>query len=164
MDTGPIYCIHRFALDTDISSDELLEELAELGVVAIEDALQKIEDGLAPTPQDNSGFTKAAKLSRDEGQINWNDNAERVSAKIRAFTSNPGAWTTIRGVVHKVSTPKMTEEHLLPGAIEVREKRVLIGTASTALEIGFITPSGKSEMSAFSWANGARLEVDQRCE
>ena len=164
MDTGPIYCIHRFALDTDITSDELLKELADLGVVAIEDALEKIESGFLPSPQGGEGATKAAKLSREEGEIAWNNEAEIVSAKIRAFTSNPGAWTTIRGVMHKISAPRITEVKLPPGEIQVRDKKVLIGTGSTALEIGFITPAGKSELSAISWANGARLESGQRCE
>lgn len=164
MDTGPIYCIHRFALDTDITSDELLKELADLGVLAITDALEKIENGFLPTPQGGEGATKAAKLSREEGEIAWNNEAEIVSAKIRAFTSNPGAWTTIRGVMHKISAPRITEITLPSGEIQVRDKKVLIGTGSTALEIGFITPAGKSELSAISWANGARLESGQRCE
>jgi methionyl-tRNA formyltransferase len=164
MDTGPIYCIHRFALDSDVTSVELLSELADLGVIAIEDALLKIEGGFNPIPQLEQGATKAAKLSREEALIDWSAEAERVSAKIRAFTSNPGAWTTIRGTVHKIAAPTLTEALLPPGAIEVREKKVLIGTGSTALEIGFITPSGKPEMSAISWANGARLESGQRCE
>jgi methionyl-tRNA formyltransferase len=164
MDTGPIYCIHRFALDSDVTSDELLSELADLGVIAIEDALRKIDSGFNPIPQLEQGATKAAKLSREEALIDWSAEAEIVSAKIRAFTSNPGAWTTIRGTVHKIAAPTLTEVLLPPGAIEVREKKVLIGTGSTAIEIGFITPSGKPEMSAISWANGARLESGQRCE
>jgi methionyl-tRNA formyltransferase len=164
MDTGPIYCTHRFALDNDVTSDELLSELADLGVVAIEDALEKIESGFVPIPQLEQGASKAAKLSREEGLINWNKEAEIVSSKIRAFTSNPGAWTTIGGVIHKVFAPRVTEIELTPGEIQVREKKVLIGTGSTALEIGFITPSGKTEMSAISWANGARLESGQCCE
>ena len=164
MDTGPIYCVHRFAIDSDITSDELLNELAALGVVAIEEALAKISDGFLPIPQINEGATKAAKLSREEGVILWNAPADVVSAKIRAFTSNPGAWTTIRSAVHKIASPSFTDIVLRPGAIEVREKRVLIGTATSALEIGFITPSGKSLMSAISWANGARLKDGEFCE
>ena len=164
MDTGPIYCIHRFAIDDDINSDELLAELAILGVVAIEDALLKISNGFTPVMQSNEGATKAAKLTREEGQIQWNQGAEKVCAKIRAFTSNPGAWTIIRGEVHKIASPHITDVALAPGEIEFRAKKVLIGTATTALEIGFITPSGRSQMSATSWANGARLESGEMCE
>ena len=38
MDTGPIYSVKRFALDSDITSDELFAELGTLGVEAVEDS------------------------------------------------------------------------------------------------------------------------------
>jgi methionyl-tRNA formyltransferase len=40
MDTGPIYTVHRFALDSDITSDELLTELGEVGVGALLETLE----------------------------------------------------------------------------------------------------------------------------
>lgn len=164
MDTGPIYTMHRYALDVDITSDELLAELALTGVDAVMEALSKIEAGERPVPQDNNGATKAAKLSRVEARIDWNQPAEKVSAKIRAFTSNPGAWTEFRGHQIKIASPMISESQLSPGEIALIGKRVLIGTASMALEIGFITSPGKAQTRAESWANGARLVSGERCE
>jgi len=169
MDTGPIFTVHRFALDTDITSDELLIELGELGVGAIFETLEKIEKGGRPLAQGNSHATRALKLSRDEGRIDWTCSAEDVSAKIRAFTSNPGAWTIFRGNSIKISSPKLTsteslEERLAPGQIAVISKKVYIGTGTRALEIGEITSAGKSPTTAYSWANGARLIAGERCE
>jgi methionyl-tRNA formyltransferase len=76
MDTGPIYTVHRFALDSDITSDELFIELAELGVDAVSETLESISNGVKPQPQKNEGATRALKLSRDEAQIDWNQSAE----------------------------------------------------------------------------------------
>ena len=164
MDTGPIYTTHRFALDDDISSDELFEELGLLGVDAVLETLEKIERGLRPTPQPMDGATRALKLTRDEGRIDWNLDAKAVSAKIRAFTSNPGAWTNFRGASIKISSPVITDVELMPGEIAVRDKKVIIGTSTHALEIGVITASGKAPMDAQAWANGARLAPGERCE
>ena len=164
MDTGPIYTVHRFALDNDITSDELFVELGNLGVEAVLETLDKIERGERPQPQPSTGATRALKLSREEGRIDWNLAAEQVSAKIRAFTSNPGAWTTLRGSPIKIATPVITSEKIEPGAIVVKEKKVLIGTATNALEIGFITTVGKAQSPAAAWANGARLQPGDRCE
>jgi len=169
MDTGPIFTVHRFALDSDISSDELFIELGELGVGAIFETLEKIEKGERPLAQDNSHATRALKLSRDEGRIDWTRAAEDVSAKIRAFTSNPGAWTIFRGNSIKISSPKLAsteslEERLTPGQIAVISKKVYIGTGTHALEIGEITSAGKSPTTAYAWANGARLIAGERCE
>jgi methionyl-tRNA formyltransferase len=164
MDTGPIYTTHRFALDSDITSDELLIELGELGVEALLETLEKIEGGVRPTPQSNEGATRALKLSRSEGRIDWSQDAKELSAKIRAFTSNPGAWTEFRGSVIKIAAPRMSELSLAPGEIAIRDRKVFIGTSTLALEIGLITPAGKGEMAAPSWANGARLVEGERCE
>ena len=164
MDTGPIYTVHRFALDSDISSDELLIELGLLGVDAVIESLDKITRNERPVPQPTEGATRAKKLTREEAQIDWSLEAEVVSAKIRAFTSNPGAWTYFRGSVIKVASPHITDVKLQPGEISLREKKVLIGTASTALHIGLITSAGKSAIDSTAWANGARLIEGERCE
>ena len=164
MDTGPIYTVHRFALDDDISSDELFAELGELGVAAVIETLEMIVSGARPTPQKSDGATRARKLSREEARIQWNTSSQEVSAKIRAFTSAPGAWTNFRGSAIKIASPKITTINLAPGEIALVEKKVLIGTATTALEIGFITSQGKQQTDATSWANGARLTPGEMCE
>jgi methionyl-tRNA formyltransferase len=164
MDTGPIYTVHRFALDSDITSDELFIELGELGVNAVIETLEKISRGERPVPQSNEGATRAFKLSRDEARIDWNLDAQSVSAKVRAFTSNPGAWTQFRGSAIKIATPVMSALSLAPGEIALRDRKLFIGTSTTALEIGLITSAGKGATEASSWANGARLIEGDRCE
>lgn len=164
MDTGPIYTVHRFALDSDITSDELLVELGEVGVGAVLESLDKISRGERPVPQSSEGAIRAFKLSRQEARIDWSLDAETVSAKIRAFTSNPGAWTQFRGSVIKIAAPVLSTLSLEPGEIALRDRKVFIGTGTSALEIGAITSAGKGSIAASSWANGARLLEGERCE
>jgi len=164
MDTGPIYTVHRFALDSDITSDELLNELSLLGVDAVLETLTAIESGVKPVPQSDIGATRAFKLSREEGKIDWAQDALAISAKIRAFTSNPGAWTEFRGAQLKISSPMITDVVMNVGEITLQGKRLLIGSASTALEIGSVSAPGKQPMTGVAWANGARLHPGELCE
>jgi methionyl-tRNA formyltransferase len=160
MDTGPIYTQLRFALDDDITSDELFIELADLGAQALLTALSEIETGKKPKPQETQGQTRAAKLSKDEGEIDWDRPAPEISSKIRAFTSIPGAWTTFRGSTLKLDTPTISESsamQLKPGEITLFDKKLYVGTSTLAVEVRYLTPQGKSRMSAAEWANGARL-------
>ena len=157
MDTGPIYTQNRFALDADITSDELFIELAELGAEALLHTLDLIESGVKPSPQSDHSATRALKLSKDEGRIDWSESAQAISNKIRAFTSQPGTWTNFRGSVLKVDTPITSEMKLEPGVLLIDNKKLYVGTSTTALEICYITPSGKSRMPSSQWANGARL-------
>ena len=162
MDTGPIYSEKRFALDADITSDELLNELADLGVEAVAQTLTLIEQGVRPHAQSSEGATRAMKISKGDAQIDWNQSAEVISQKIRAFTSNPGAWTNFRESTLKVFTPTITDFPLPPGELLLKEKKLYIGTATSALEIGEIQPSGKALMPASSWVNGVRLDSGER--
>ena len=158
MDTGPIYLMKRFALDDDITSDELFTELAVVGSEALLESLAMIESGAKPTPQSSTDATKAAKITKAEAEINWSDSAVVISRKIRAFTSNPGAWTTFRGSTLKIESPTIEEIVLEPGEILYQDKKLLIGTSTSAISIGFITPQGKSRTAVQSWVNGARLQ------
>lgn len=157
MDTGPIYSVKRFALDSDITSDELFSELGALGVEAVEDSLNAIKAGIRPEPQKSDGATRAMKISKEECEIHWNLDAQLISQKIRAFTSSPGAWTRFRGEVVKIDSVNISQETLQPGLLKVVNKELLVGTSSNAVSIGFLTPAGKSRMDAKSWLNGARL-------
>ena len=163
MDTGPIYTQLRFALDQDITADELFVELSHLGVTAIEESLELISQGLKPKPQGVVGISRALKLSKAEGLIDWSQSAEKVSAKIRAFTSNPGAWTKIKDTVVKIDSVSISQEVLSVGEIAVTSSTVHIGTASYALLIEGVTPAGKSHMKAADWARGARLSPGDLC-
>jgi len=162
MDTGPIYLEKRFALDADITSDELLNELADLGVVAVAQTLTLIEQGVRPHAQSSEGATRAMKISKGDAQIDWNQSAEVISQKIRAFTSNPGAWTNFRESTLKVFTPIITDFPLPSGELLLKEKKLYIGTATFAIEIGEVQPSGKALMPASSWVNGVRLDSGER--
>lgn len=157
MDTGPIYSVKRFALDSDITSDELFTELGALGVEAVEDSLNAIKAGIRPEPQKNDGASRAMKISKEECEIDWELGAQLISQKIRAFTSLPGTWTKFRGEVIKIDSVSLTDETLEPGQIRVINKQLLVGTGTKAISIGFLTPAGKSRMDAKSWLNGARL-------
>ena len=157
MDTGPIFSMKRFALDSDITSDELFTELGLLGVEAVQDSLNAISNGVRPTPQSNVGVTRAKKISKDECEIDWKSEAKEISQKIRAFTSNPGAWTTFRGGVVKIDSVNISDEVLPAGTLHILNNQLFVGTGSTALAIGYLTPAGKSRMDAKSWLNGARI-------
>ena len=129
-----------------------------MGSEALLESLEMIQSGVKPTPQSSIDVTKAAKITKAEAQINWSDEAIEISRKIRAFTSSPGAWTTLRGSSIKIDTPVIEELTLKPGEILYQNKKLLVGTSSTAISLGFVTPQGKSRTAVQSWVNGARLQ------
>ena len=161
MDTGPIFVTKRFAIDSDITSDELLYELSLLGPEAIMETLALIENGKKPTAQDSAGATLARKLTKIEGKIDWTNSAESIHSKVRAFTSNPGAWTVFRNENLILQQPEISALRLKPGQIEVRDKKLYVGTATSALIFLKVKPSGKPLMDASAWINGVRISAEE---
>jgi len=157
MDTGPIYATQEIALSPDANSGELLLTLAELGVGPVLQTLDLIMAGTEPKVQSEVGATRAEKLSKEEGHIDWNRDAIAIQRKVNAFNPNPGAWSQFRGQNLKINKVRMTDQPLAPGAIQATKKSVFVGTSTTAVELIEVKPSGKSTLAASAWANGARI-------
>lgn len=168
MDTGPVYTSASFPRDPNIRSAEALDFLSEKGVQLILEALEKIEAGVTPVPQNSEGATRAKKLSKQEAEIQWSSSTQRIHQKISAFYPNPIAFTHFRESVLKVSMSSIPQEPIEIPALAVGEifadkKRVLVGTLDGNIELVKVIPQGKSEMSATDWARGARLVQGEIC-
>jgi len=159
LDTGPIYLQKEFKISENSSSDEVLSSLANLGPSAFDTVFEMIEQGVAPTAQSATGVSFAPKITKEEAKIDWHSPAKQIMDAVRAFTSNPGAWTSHRGSLLKITEMLHGggNQKLEPGALCVVGKRLFIGTSSDSVEIMKIIPSGKKEMAASDWINGARL-------
>ena len=157
MDTGPIYFQSKHIINPNVTAGELLIELSLLGPNAIDETLIAIENGVAPTPQDDSQATNAAKVSKVEAQINWTDDAKNIVNKILGFAPNPGATAKFRGEVLRITKARLSEHSLPVGEISFVSGSVLVGTATSAVELLEVTPAGKKPMAASAWANGARF-------
>lgn len=160
LDTGPIYSQGKLAIEPSWRSVELLKELSELGVGVIKEAIGKIELGVEPLPQ-SGPTTYAAKISKTEARIDFNQPAHTLLRKIKAFTYEPGAWTVFNQEPFKISDAKEIDySQGNPGEVFVVEQKVIVSCgSSTSLELLKVTPSGKREMSAIDWSRGARLEL-----
>ena len=159
MDTGPIYTSAQIPLSVSTTAHQLFQSLAILGVAPVLQTLELIERGAKPSAQEEVGATRAYKLSKEEGRIDWNSGAEVINRKINAFNPDPGAWSNFRGQVIKINKVRVSNQSADAGALKTVDKSIYIGTATSALELLEVTPSGKAQMTATSWANGARLSA-----
>jgi len=164
MDTGPIYTSITTPIDPTMRSFELLDKLSHVGVDALQQTLVEIEKGSTPTPQTGVS-SQAAKISRDEAQLNWSSPARTLVNKIRAFYPQPQAWTLFRGQPLKISSARVSDvvPDLQPGELRVVGSDCVIGTLDKAIVLERVTPAGKKEMSALDWSRGARFEDAERC-
>lgn len=159
MDTGPIYTARALSISPEWRSFELLQALAQLGPSAVGDALAMIAQNKAPSPQQGTASV-AAKISKQDAQLNFNQSAQTLVNAIRAFTFEPGAWCNWKNEPFKITKARSVEYHALkPGYIAVDGQKVIVGCANnSAIELISVVPAGKKEMPAADWARGARLQ------
>lgn len=162
MDTGPIYLQKDLAITKSATSGSLLNELSQSGALVVMEALSDIEQGKTPQVQSEMGASRAEKLSKEEGRIDWKTPAEQIDRKIRAFNPAPGSWTTFRDEVVKIDSVLLSEKPSdKPGEISVSEKDLFVSTATNSLQILSIKPAGKPVMNASAWLNGARITTQE---
>ncbi|MCX6445282.1 MAG: methionyl-tRNA formyltransferase [Actinobacteria bacterium] len=159
LDTGPIYVQKEFRIPENSTSDEVLRDLSNLGASSFDAVLEMINQGVAPTAQSTTGVSFAPKITKEEAKIDWHLPAKKITDAIRAFTPNPGAWTSHRGLSLKITDAReeVTEESFEPGTLHVEGKKIFVGTATNSVEMMRVIPAGKKEMKASEWINGARL-------
>jgi methionyl-tRNA formyltransferase len=159
MDTGPIYTTRTLSISPEWRSFELLQALAQLGPSAVGDALAMIAQNKAPSPQQGTA-SAAAKISKQDAQLDFNQSAQTLVNAIRAFTYEPGAWCNWKNEPFKITKARLVQYHALkPGCIAVDGQKVFVGCANnTAIELISVVPAGKKEMPAADWARGARLQ------
>ena len=160
MDTGPIWTQCEFPIPYGFTSDNLFSELALLGVDAIKESIKLIGEGALPTQQVGQA-TIAKKVTKEECIINWNEPADLIIRKIRAFGANPGVTTRIRGEVLKILEARQTEV-VLP--IAQLNSSGQVGTADYALDLITVTPSGRKTMSVSDWLNGFKPTPGEKFE
>jgi methionyl-tRNA formyltransferase len=163
MDTGPIYRQSEFVLDSSATTQSLLSELADFGAPLVLETIAAIIAGESARVQPISGASRAEKLSKDEGRIDWKLSAEMIERKVRAFYPNPGTWTTFRGSTLKIESVELSSHSpALPGEIIVVGKELYVSCGSGTIKVVSLKPAGKSTMSGSAWLNGAQVEPSDK--
>ncbi|MED7925486.1 methionyl-tRNA formyltransferase [Nonomuraea sp. LP-02] len=160
LDAGPVYGVVTEEVRRDDTSGALLERLAVSGAGLLAATLDGVEDGtLEARPQPADGVTIAPKLNVADARVAWDKPAMHVDRLIRACTPGPGAWSEFRGARIKLGPVRpVPGERLAPGEVAAGKSRVLVGTATDAVELGEVQPQGKRVMGAVEWARGVRPE------
>jgi len=103
MDTGEILLQREVPIKDEDDAGTLYARLADVGAAVLAETLDGLEKGtLTPSKQDASRASRAPKLKKEDGQIDWTEQAERIWCLIRGTVPWPVAYTHHRGRVLRV--------------------------------------------------------------
>ena len=93
LDCGPVYIEEAVAIGAEETAGELHDRLAALGgelLVRHFDAI--VSDALDAVEQDDSRATYAGKISKQDARLDWQEPAEALHRRVRAYNPVPGAF------------------------------------------------------------------------
>lgn len=117
LDTGPVYAVSKTPIDHKTSAD-LHDELSHMGAALLIEKLDEIPS-ITPTAQPEEGVTYAKKILKEEGLISFENTAEQLDRKMRAFTPWPGLSFMYQdeAIRLKEATFEMTPHDAEPGTV-----------------------------------------------
>lgn len=96
VDHGPIISQFKEEIKPNETADELLKRLFTAGAQVLTTILPAYLEGkIKPRKQNDSQATYTKKLTRKDGQINWQEKPTKIERKIRALHPWPGTWTKV---------------------------------------------------------------------
>ena len=163
LDTGDILLADKIPIDENETGDSLFDKLMKLGAELVVRVLPMIEQGtVLAQKQDESEATYAAKITKDMGLIDWNDDAEKIARYVRGLNSWPSAYTYKDGKMMKIWRAEAVpgNKNISAGqVIDVRDDSFDVSTGDGALRIYELQIEGKKRMSAADFMRGSKIET-----
>lgn len=162
LDTGPMLSMQSLPIADDDTTGSLHDKLALLGAEMIVETLARLQHGDLPaTPQPETGVTYAAKIAKDEAQLDFRQPALVLSRKIRAFNPFPGAFGIYDNVSLKLWQAEVVAQsgHAEPGQIiRADGEGVVIACGTDALRVTVLQKPGGKRLPARELLQGFALE------
>ena len=165
MDAGDIAHFKEQDIARNDDYISLCDKLSHLSAESIDEFIKLVVEGpLSLAPQDESKVTFSPLIKKEDGRINFKEEASNIINKLRAYCVWPGCYFYGDGDLFKFSKVKINSERALsPGEVHVTKNELTIGTHSESLDILTIQPPGKPMMDIKSFFNGHSInfkEVD----
>jgi len=147
--------------ETEIGPEEDALDLGRrLSAAGAQLLVETLRDDPAPVKQDPAEATYAPILKKEDGEIDWNWPARKISNRSRGFLPWPGAYSFFRGQMFHIWKSRIASDGLSaePGQMIPQKKRLLIACGGgTALEPIEVQVEGRKRMSAEAFLNGHQV-------
>jgi methionyl-tRNA formyltransferase len=176
LDTGPLLLQRATAIEEDETAPRLLKRLSHMGADVLAETLARFEE-LRPREQNESEATLAPILRREDGLIDWTQDAFEIERRVRGFQPWPNAYTSFNGRRLILWRAQAREEESDSGDATAEDERtsaagtllaargdelVVACGGATTLKVLELQPEGKQRLSARDFINGSHLKMGER--
>jgi methionyl-tRNA formyltransferase len=165
LDAGDMLAQEKLAIGPEETAGDLETRLAPLGAELAMRVLEQLADGVvAGVKQDRNLITKAPKLTKEQGLIDWTRAAREVCNQVRAMQPWPTAYTwwhregksAMRLMISRCKAHPDESAGAKPGACSIRasESRLQVASGRGVVEVLELQPAGKRRMAAGEFLRG----------
>ncbi len=163
VDHGKILAQEKTPIGAAETSADLFLRLRELGQGVLLRVLEDLEAGRARAlEQNHAEACPAPKLKKEDGRLDWNQPAQVLHNRIRAFNPYPichtmqvGTAKVLRIHTSQVESPDPAAATLLPGEVRYSaDRHPLVGTGSGLLKLIEVQWEGKPRLGGPDFING----------
>lgn len=163
VDSGDIILCQEVNIDDEDTMSTLTEKTANIGGNLAVKALDMIENGSVKfEKQDGSKATFTKMIKKEDGFLNFEENAEKIVNKVRALGENPGCYFFVGEDRIKVQKAKVFDEKTgNTGDILTKNKKFLVRANDRFVEIlKCQAPNGKI-LDAKDFLNGYKFSREK---
>lgn len=166
VDAGGMIAFARTEIGPDETAGALEDRLAALGAPLVVEVIPRVVAGTATIlPQEKSKVTKAPKLRKEDGVIDWSRPNQAIHDLVRAMQPWPTASTTwqpaevgkgpVRLIVHKTT---LADGDGAPGTVlEAEGDRLVVAAGRGAVRLVTVQIAGKKAMGVAEFLRGHRV-------
>jgi methionyl-tRNA formyltransferase len=164
MDTGELLLQREIAIQPDDTATTLHDRLAHEGADLLVATLEGLKRGdLQARPQDESRATYAPLLSKEDGRVDWYEDAKRICCRIRGLDPWPGGFTQWEGRRLKLFgcrvLPHLSQAS--PGTvIAVTDEGVQVATGEGVILVETLQLEGRRPLSVRDFVRGHPLQAE----
>ncbi len=172
LDAGPVIAQDRTPIDPNETAEQLEARLARIGAGLVPGTIDALASGhVQSIDQDVSQISKAPRLKKSDGLIDWNRPAIAIKNHIRAMQPWPGAFTfwhrpggePLRLIVGPVTVIENPDPAVSPGTVvENLGDRLVVAAGEGAVVLHHVQPAGKRMLAAAEFLRGYQVEPGQR--
>ncbi len=170
LDAGPCLGQQRTPINSEETAGELEARLALLGAELVCQVVQDLATGnIHSIEQDAAQASKARRLRKEDGNIDWAQPAREIKNRVRALRPWPRAftnWHRKEGAPMRLNVDRVAmvtcESKSLPGTVLEADARLVVSAGEHAIEILELQPAGKRTMSATDFLRGNRVTIGDR--
>jgi len=157
LDAGPFMLQKKILIQKDDNYMSISNKLANLGSRTILDALEMIEkNNFKWFDQDETQATYAKKILKKESEVDWNQNADQLIAKIKGLNPFPGVWFKHKNI--KIKIIDAIEVNQSGNVGEILDKNLIVACKNNAIKILSIQKEGKKILKAKEFISGYKIE------